>query len=77
MIYRLILILLLSGCAGNKTVIRHHGEVIWTITGSGDKQLVEVTSSSGTVKIDSRSSSVIKDMIQYLMIKKTTETRLQ
>ena len=77
MMYRILLVLLLSGCGGNKTVVRHNGKIVWTITASGDKQLVEIKIGSDTLKLDSRNSSLMRDVLGVIMFKKTTETRLQ
>ena len=70
---KLILFLaLLSGCSSNRTRITWHDGKVIEITGTGD-QMVEVQLSSGTVKLDSRKSSMMRDMIQFLLIKMSND----
>lgn len=73
---RFLLLLLLCSCAPNKTIISWHDGKVVEILGSDD-QLVEVQLSSGTagtVKIDSRKSSLVRDMIQFLLIKMSSDS---
>ena len=77
MIYRLALILLLSGCGGNTTVIKWHDGKVIEIVGSGDKQLIEMKIGSDTVKLDSRSSSFFRDFFNSVMMMGTRERRIQ
>ena len=61
----LILALSLSGCAAQRTTIARDGKVIWEITGTGD-QLVEVKmGDKESVKIDSRKSSTLRDLLNW------------
>ena len=76
MIYRIVLILILSGCVRNKTTILWHDGKTVEILGSSD-QLVEIQLSSGTVKIDSRKSSMVRDMVQFLLIKMSTDSSMK
>lgn len=61
----IILALSLSACAAQRTTITRDGKVIWEITGTGD-QLVEVSMGENEkVKIDSRKSSTLRDLLNW------------
>ena len=70
----IILALLLSGCAAQRTTITRDGKIIWEITGTGD-QLVEVkTGDNEYIKIDSRQSSFMKDVLGVIAVKTVNDT---
>ena len=69
----IILALSLSGCAAQRTVVTWHDGKVIEILGSGDT-LVELKLKDGEIKVDSRKSSIIRDVLGVLVIKATSDT---
>lgn len=65
-----VLILVFAGCAPSRTrILWHDGKEI--IIDSQDKSMVSIKLSGGEVTVDSRSTSLLKDLVQVIALKET------